>query len=213
MERKARNSAPAPRRMLVVGRTTDRDGHALRGVEEECRAIAALPGVTLRLNPGNLGLFRLVGDLEQFRTIHIAAHMFSDNVNPWRSGVLLGSGSDDAAYLRASDIATRHLGARLVVLSGCTSAAARSLPGEGPQGLASAFLCAGANTVVATLWQVRDDVAADFAKRLHAGLARGMPAAQAVREAQLGMRAAGRGAGDWGAFVVWGSGGDGAARN
>jgi CHAT domain-containing protein len=147
-----------------------------------------------------------VSDLDRFGGIHLAAHTYSDNANPWRSGVLMGRGAGDDAYLRASDIARRRLSARLVVLSGCQSAAARSLPGEGPQGLASAFLCAGAPTVVATLWNVRDEAAADFTGRFYASLAHGAGAGRAQREAQEAMRAAGRPPADWAAFVVWGSG-------
>ena len=192
--------------LLVLGRTTGADGRTLGAVQEECRAVERYAGVTSRVHAGNRALKSLVADMDRYDAIHLAAHMYSDNMNPWRSGVLMGRGKGDDAYLRASDIARRRLAARLVVLSGCQSAAARSLPGEGPQGLASAFQCAGTPTVVATLWNVRDEVAADFMGRFYSALAHGARAGRAQREAQSAMRAAGRGPGDWAAFVVWGSG-------
>jgi tetratricopeptide (TPR) repeat protein len=193
-------------RLLVLGRTTDVGGKTLDGVRRECRAVQDYAGVTSRVHAGDRTKPELLAGLEQFDAIHFAAHMYSDNLNPWRSGVLVGKGSGDDAYLRASDIARRRLGARLVVLSGCQSAGVRSLPGEGPQGLASAFMCAGSSTVVATLWNVRDEVAADFMARFYAALAAGSGAARAARMAAMGMRDAGRGPGDWAAFVVWGAG-------
>jgi tetratricopeptide (TPR) repeat protein len=205
-ERNVRAAPPGGSDLVVLGRTTDAAGHDLDGVRRECRALGNYARVTSRVHDGSRPLAGLVGDLDRFGGIHVAAHSFSDNMSPWRSGVLMGRGAGDDAYLRASDIARRRLAARLVVLSGCQSAAARSLPGEGPLGLASAFLCAGAPTVVATLWNVRDEAAADFTARFYASLARGASAGSALRAAQRDMLAAGRPPADWAAFVLWGSG-------
>ena len=55
-------------------------------------------------------------------------------------------------------------GTRLVFLSTCLSAAGTSSLQEATDNLAQSFLSAGAETVIATLWQVGDSLAAEFSK-------------------------------------------------
>src|SRR5439155_9508849 len=100
------------------------------------------------------------------------------------------------------------LRADLAVLSGCQSAGATTLAGEGALGLASAFLCSGTRSVVATLWPIEDRVAQRFMTEFYAAIARGRTVAGAVGEAQRALR--GRSdtanARDWAAFVAAGAG-------
>ena len=56
------------------------------------------------------------------------------------------------------------LGTRLVFLSTCNSAAGSSFAQEATDNLAQSFLAAGAETVIATLWPVGDNPAAEFCK-------------------------------------------------
>ena len=56
------------------------------------------------------------------------------------------------------------LGTRLVFLSTCNSAAGSSSVQEATDNLAQSFLAAGAETVIATLWPVGDNPAAEFCK-------------------------------------------------
>ena len=123
-----------------------------------------------------------------------------------RAGLLLGRGTGDDAFLRASRVAGMKLGARLAVLSGCQSAGATTLDGEGAIGLAGAFLCAGTSSVVATLWPVEDRVAQRFADAFYAQLAAGRTVAAAVSGAQRELRARPETADvrDWAAFVASG---------
>ena len=111
-------------------------------------------------------------------------------------------------YIRAAEIADARVPAGLVVLSGCESARGRVLVGEGVLGLTAAFIGAGAGAVVATLWPVDDAVTTGLMKDFYGGLARGLPAAAALREAQLGVRdrAKTRHPFYWAGFVVTGDG-------
>jgi CHAT domain-containing protein/tetratricopeptide (TPR) repeat protein len=209
-----RARAPAPPRagggLLAVGRTTDASGRGLPGAERELQSLASrYAGVELRLHRGEKPVSELTTDLPRWDVLHFAAHAEADASTPWRAGFLLGRGAGDDAYLRASRVAGMTLRARLAVLSGCQSAGAATLAGEGALGLASAFLCSGARSVVATLWPVEDRVAQQFMTEFYAALARGQTVAGAVGEAQRALRSRGETANarDWAAFVAAGEGG------
>lgn len=72
----------------------------------------------------------------------------------------------------------------LVVLSGCGSGAGDHLPGAGLQGFTSAWLAAGAGSVVASLWPVTDDTG-EFFGHFYSRLAAGAPVSQALAAARL----------------------------
>lgn len=193
--------------LLAVGRTTNAAGRAMPGAEREIETLEqAYAGVTLRPNRGDRTVRELTADLGRWDALHFAAHAEAEAGSPWRSGFLLGRGDGEDAYLRASTVARMRLHSRLAVLSGCQSAGATALAGEGALGLSSGFLCAGTSTVVATLWPVEDRVAERFMSSFYAALSRGVTAAAAAREARLALQARPGTANprDWAAFVVVG---------
>lgn len=125
-----------------------------------------------------------------YEVLHFAMHSAADDQAPWRSTVVLGVDSGGgASTVSAAEIAQARISARLVVLSCCESARGTILSGEGVQGLASAFLAAGARAVLATLWTVDDAVAARFMERFYGALSDGESASGAVRSAQGLLRA------------------------
>jgi CHAT domain-containing protein/tetratricopeptide (TPR) repeat protein len=207
---RGRAGARATPGLLALGRTTDAKGRNLPGAERELRTLGAeYTPVEVRANRGERPVPELVGDLSRWDLLHFAAHAEAVAGSPWRSGFLLGRGAGDDAYLRASTVAGMSLRARLAVLSGCQSAGATTLAGEGALGLANAFLCSGASSVVATLWPIEDRVAEKFMDEFYAALARGRTVAGAVGDAQRGLRGNSETAQvrDWAAFVASGSGG------
>lgn len=122
------------------------------------------------------------------RVLHVAAHTFVDDAVPWRSGIYLPGRNDETGgpdpWLRAERISRARIPAGLVVLSGCDTARGAVLSGEGTQGLATAFLAAGAPVVVAALGGVEDQAMATAIRRLYHGLARGRTIAEALAEAR-----------------------------
>jgi CHAT domain-containing protein len=132
------------------------------------------------------------------RILHIATHGFflddlpGESEDPMlRSGLVfagvnaLSSGADDGVLtaLEASNLDLR--GTRLVVLSACETGLGEVKNGEGVFGLRRAFVVAGAETLLMSLWQVADDATKDLMTSYYARLAKGEQRTEALRQAQL----------------------------
>jgi CHAT domain-containing protein len=97
--------------------------------------------------------------------------------------------TEDDGLLTASEAATLHLDADWVILSACNTAAGME-GSSGLTGLARAFFFAGARSILASYWPVRDDVAAELTT-LAVKLQRanpGMLRSEALREAMRRIR-------------------------
>jgi len=123
--------------------------------------------------------------------------------------------SPEDGILTAGEVATLDLsGTDLVVLSACETGLGEIQSGQGVLGLRRGFAIAGARTLVMSLWAVPDEETTalmDAFYRRHLRR-RGMPAAQALRAAQLERLAKQRSEGaehpfEWAAFIA--SGGSG----
>lgn len=146
----------------------------------------------------------LSGGLAGYRYVHFATHGILDTTYPELSGLLLSlvdrQGRPVNGFLRAHEIADLRLAADLVVLSACRTALGKEIRGEGLVGLTRAFLDAGADGVLVSLWQVEDRATAELMRRLYEGMIReGMPPAAALRQAQVSLW---RGR-DWQAPYYW----------
>ncbi|NOY74344.1 MAG: CHAT domain-containing protein, partial [Kiritimatiellaeota bacterium] len=97
--------------------------------------------------------------------IHLACHAFFDKYSPLDSFVLLTRDSLNDGMLKTTEIFNLRLRENpLVVLSACKSAKGSMTDGDDIIGLSTAFFCAGASEVLATLWSV-DDKATEHAMR------------------------------------------------
>ncbi|MCA9706940.1 MAG: CHAT domain-containing protein [Myxococcales bacterium] len=147
------------------------------------------------------------GDLAQFSILHFASHAVLDDEHPERSALLLAPGSDaEDGLLQTREIAQLELHGALVVLSSCRSGSGTVVGGEGPLGLSRAFFEAGARTVVASLWRLRDDDASAIFDAFYRHLGRGLGVSAALRAAQDERRRAGAPAAAWAGIVVLGDG-------
>jgi len=146
-------------------------------------------------------------NLQRFAVLHFATHAVTDEANPERSGVLLalGAASQDG-LLQIREIVDLALRGRVVVLSACSSNTGVVLRGEGVMSLARAFFQAGAHTVVASLWRLRDDEAANFFDRFYKHLGHGRSVAAAAQAARQDLIAKGAPAAAWAGIVVLGDG-------
>lgn len=145
------------------------------------------------------------------RIVHFATHALLDGKHPELSGIVLSlrdeKGQEQDGFLRLQDLYALDLSADLVVLSACRTALGREIPGEGLIGLTRGFFHAGAPRVVATLWDVQDGATAELMARFYRGLLQEkLPAATALRRAQLSLRAEKRWESPyfWAGFVLQG---------
>jgi CHAT domain-containing protein/tetratricopeptide (TPR) repeat protein len=123
---------------------------------------------------------------EDYELIHFVAHGTASRVSPLDSAVVLSE--DGASYnLYARDIARNKLNARLVTISACDSAGSRIYSSEGLVGLSWAFLRAGAQRVIASLWEVNDASTPQFMDHLYSAIAQGEDPESALRAAKLAL--------------------------
>lgn len=132
----------------------------------------------------------LAEDLSQYRVIAFATHglvggEFRNLTEPALVLTPSGAASESEALLTASDIARMRLDADWVVLSACNTNAGQGAAAPVFSGLARAFVQAGARSLLLSQWPILDNFAAPLTVETVRLATRGMPRAQALREAQL----------------------------
>jgi CHAT domain-containing protein len=119
-----------------------------------------------------------------FDVIHFVAHGIATRSKPLDSAVILAKDDAGQFKLYAHDIVAQQLTARLVTISSCHGAGTRAYAGEGLVGLAWTFLRAGAEQVIAALWEVDDAATTKLMDRMYAGIRSGRNPAEALRDAK-----------------------------
>lgn len=146
--------------------------------------------------------------LTDFRILHLAVHGLIDTRAAARSALVLTrepySGED--GFLTAREVYELNLQADLVVLSACSTARGKLERGEGVTGLSRAFFYAGARTVVASLWNVRDRSTSELMPLFYRHLNAGLTKEQALRRAKLDFLRSGSPPSNWAAFILIGEG-------
>jgi CHAT domain-containing protein/Tfp pilus assembly protein PilF len=152
------------------------------------------------------------GEAERARYVHFAAHGVLNENKPEYSGIVLTLGAPSALATRAGETARAEperagqreesaedgllqvyevfnlrLNAEVAVLSACETGLGKEVRGEGMVGLTRAFLYAGAEAVVVSLWKVMDPATAELMVRFYRHLRAGMKKAEALRQARLEM--------------------------
>jgi CHAT domain-containing protein/tetratricopeptide (TPR) repeat protein len=104
------------------------------------------------------------------------------------AGANLRTGRNDDGILTALEASGLNLwGTKLVVLSACDTGVGVVRTGEGVYGLRRAFVLAGSETQVMSLWQVGDYVTQRLMKAYYIGLKQGQGRGEALRRLKLEM--------------------------
>jgi CHAT domain-containing protein len=127
--------------------------------------------------------------LEDYQIIHFACHGFIDEKLPSRSALILSldDNAKDDGFLQVREITNLQMSPELVVLSACQTGGGTIERGEGILGLTRVFFCAGARSVVSTIWKIDDKAAAEFMRYFYFYLFQKKDKAQALRLAKLRM--------------------------
>jgi CHAT domain-containing protein len=159
-------------------------------VEAAVKALnATKETVTLQVGPNATEFAFTHAPLANYEIVHLAIHAVADKDDPSRAALIFPADPQHPTdrLLEPSDIASLRFGARVVVLSACNTAVGRLQGQVGVANLARAFLQAGADSVVSTLWPVDDLQSLFLMKAFYAHLAAGMPAADALASAKRDM--------------------------
>ena len=116
--------------------------------------------------------------------LHLAVHSLLNNEQPYYSALLLAPEPASDGLLQTFEIASTHLNAQLVTLSGCETALGKMVRGEGLLGLRRAFLQAGARSILVSLWSVEDSTA-DFMEEFYKNLGKDLSSGNALRSAKI----------------------------
>ena len=124
--------------------------------------------------------------LSQYNVIHLALHEYADPEYPDRSALVFAPETPpiDDGLLQVREIRKLSLDTSLVTLSACNT-------GIGPVGedgianIVNAFIEAGAQSVVSTLWEIEDHSTAQLMIDFYQHLGRGEGKAEALRQAQI----------------------------
>jgi CHAT domain-containing protein len=156
----------------------------LRFAEEEARRIAQLVhGQTLLGSAASLdALHRQAGSQ---RILHFACHGEFDADAPLLSKLYIGP---EAVLTGQTILETLRLQCELVTLSACEGALSQVRRGDELYGLVRAFLYAGAQALIASLWRVNDSATLLLMDSFYRDLAAGVAVAEALKKAQLYVR-------------------------
>jgi CHAT domain-containing protein len=96
--------------------------------------------------------------------LHVATHGIYRQDNPMFSGIKMGDG-----YLNLYDLYQMRLEAKLVTLSGCATGMNFVADGDELLGLQRGLFCAGATSLLLSLWDVHDRSTADLMQTFYSG--------------------------------------------
>ena len=104
------------------------------------------------------------------------------------AGANLSGDARDDGILTALEASSLNLwGTKLVTLSACDTGVGEIRNGEGVYGLRRAFVLAGTETLVMSLWPVSDAIAREMMVSYYTGLRAGLGRGDALRQAKLAM--------------------------
>jgi len=189
----------------VASLATTRDSlGSLPFAEREAKAIAELFGVEPLI--GEAATESAVQEqVPQANILHLAAHGKFNPVAPLNSLIALAPDEENDGWLTVGEsygINLEHTD--LVVLSACETNLGDLSAGDELVGLTRALIFAGTPSVIASLWAVEDEATSLLMERFYIHLKGGVGKAEALRQAQIEVRAEYPNPYYWSGFVLSG---------
>jgi CHAT domain-containing protein/uncharacterized protein HemY len=140
--------------------------------------------------------------------VFVAAHAKLDTVTPMFSQIILAPDKDNDGRLEVHEVYGFDLTkTSLVVLSGCETQLGERSRGDDLIGLNRAFIYAGARTVMASLWSVKDKQTGELMVSYFDYVKQGLTKGEALQRAQLDVRSKYPHPYYWASFVLTGDSG------
>lgn len=176
----ARGRRHPKRRLVAVG---DPECNLPAAIPEVASIVAGFPSSEVRVKDQADRAF--VGEYAPLAShLHLACHGKGGLVDFAETALALADGQ-----LSGDEMMGLDLQAELVVASACQTAISQIGDlGDEAYSLSSALLAAGAKTVMATHWSIRDSPTAFLVAKLYDGLAESLSPAESLRRAQLWIR-------------------------
>ncbi len=182
-------SIDGPAVIAAASRAVSEDLPELPGAIDEAQAVATVYGNQAVLRIDDLTPEDFVDLAPRAAVIHLASHASANPTLPHLSQLFLSSSpTTSSGVLTAAQVSALRLRAGLVVLAACETASGAVTRSEGVIGLASAFLNAGAGSVVASIWAADDRQSAPFQAHFHRAFQQTRNVPRALRETQLWAR-------------------------
>jgi len=143
--------------------------------------------------------------LNQYNVVHLALHGYANSEFPDRSALVFAPQQQptDDGLLQVREIRNLRLNANLVTLSACNTGVG-PVGEEGVANIVNAFIEAGSQSVVSTLWELEDHATTHLMMAFYDHLGRHEEKGEALRQAQLEMLNSGSPPYYWAAFVIEG---------
>ncbi|MFB6318425.1 CHAT domain-containing protein [Saccharicrinis sp. FJH54] len=122
------------------------------------------------------------------KIIHVGTHAESNNVSPVYSRLIFAKDSDPVLQensLFAYQIYGTDMHSNLTLLTACETGKPQYRPGEGMMSLAHAFLYAGSESLLISLWNQDEKAGMEITGSFVKNLAKGLPKDEALRYAKL----------------------------
>jgi len=188
-------AASQSRNSLVFGIPDERAPHIL----SEVQSVAALLPQT-ELFVGTQATAQVLRERgPEAALLHVATHGIYRQDNPMFSAIKMGD-----AYLNLYDLYQMRLGAKLVTLSGCATGMNFVAAGDELLGLQRGLFCAGASSLLLSLWDVHDRSTAELMQEFYRGYIASGDMAGSLRAAMLKVRAQNPHPYFWAPFVLVG---------
>lgn len=141
--------------------------------------------------------------LQRYNVIHLALHGYVDPEFPDRSALIFAPQQEttDDSLLQIREIRNLRLSANLVTLSACNTGVG-PIGEEGVANIVNAFIEAGSQSVVSTLWELEDHATTHLMTVFYDHLGHHEGKAESLRQAQLEMLNSGDPPYYWAGFVL-----------
>lgn len=122
---------------------------------------------------------------QNYGVLHLATHGVLNHKYPLYSSLVLVGDEEEDGLLHTYELYNMQLNAEMVALSACNTGIGAIKKGEGAMSVARGFAYAGCPNIAMTLWPISDQATQVLMENFYIYLLRGLPKAEALRQAKL----------------------------